>query len=133
MLIAAPGVNGGQTCEQLVEFVDIYPTLCDLAGLTPPPHLQGQSLRPLLNNVDAEFKDAVFTRHGGGDSVRTKDYRYMEMRANKGNGPLQGVGLFDLRSDPAENQDVSRDPAYAPIRTRLQKRLRMSIEATTTP
>ncbi len=68
-------------------------------------------------------KTAIFTRHGGGDSVRTVDFRYMEMRTKNGAGQLQGVGLFDLRKDPAENHDVSHDPAYAEERTRLQKLL----------
>jgi iduronate 2-sulfatase len=123
LLIVAPGVEGGRVCRRLVEFVDVYPTLCDLAGLPQPKHLQGKSLRPLLGDVNADFKEAVFTRHGGGDSVRTVDYRYMEMRTKNGTGELRGVGLFDLRKDPAENQDVSDNPAYAKERERLRQML----------
>lgn len=123
LLIAGPQLEGNRVCERLVEYVDVYPTLCELAGLPQPEHLQGQSLRPLLENVDAEFKDVVITRHGGGDSIRTPDYRYMEMRAQGGRGQLRGVGLFDLRIDPQENQNVAEHPDYAAVRRELQSRL----------
>lgn len=123
LFFVAPRVQGGRVSQRLVEFVDIYPTLCDLAGLQQPAHLHGQSLKPLLENVQAEFKEAVYTRHGGGDSIRTDDFRYMEMRRQRGAGELRGVGLFDLRNDPDENQDVSGDPAYAEIRDELRERL----------
>jgi arylsulfatase A-like enzyme len=120
LLIAAPGVEGGRTCRRLVEYIDIYPTLCDLASLPKPGHLQGQSLAPLLADVEAEHKEAVITRHGGGDAVRTDRHRYMEMRTKNGAGPLLGVGLFDLAKDPDENRNVAEDPAYAEVRDRLK-------------
>jgi arylsulfatase A-like enzyme len=123
LLIAAPGIEGGRVSGRLVEYVDVYPTLCDLAGIPQPDHLQGKSMRPLLQDVQAEHKEAVFTRHGGGDAVRTDDYRYMEMRSRGGSGELQGVGLFDLRKDPEENQNVAEDPAVAETRQRLQAML----------
>lgn len=123
LLIVAPGVEGGRVSRRLVEYVDIYPTLCDLAGLQKPDHLQGQSMRSLLADVDAEHKEAVITRHGGGDAVRTDDYRYMEMRTKNGAGTLRGVGLFDLEKDPDENQNVAEDPDYAKVRERLKARL----------
>lgn len=120
LLIAAPGIDGGRVCRQVVEFVDIFPTLCDLAGLPKPAHLQGQSLHPLLIDADAEHKEAVFTRHGGGDAVRTARYRYKEMRERGGRGELLGVGLFDLEADPQENRNVAEEPAYADVRQHLQ-------------
>ena len=123
LLIAAPGVRGGRVCRRIVEYVDIYPTLCDLAGLPKPEHLQGRSLRGLLADVDAEHKQAVITRHGGGDAVRTQRYRYMEIRARGGRGKLQGVGLFDLEKDPQENQNVAEHAEYAEIRQRLKSLL----------
>ena len=123
LLVAAPGFEGGRVSERLVEYVDIYPTLCELAQLPKPEHLHGQSMVPLLKDVDARFKEAVYTRHGGGDAVRTADFRYMEMRAKGGSGQLQGVGMFDLQKDPEENQDVSNDPAYSEEKQRLQAML----------
>jgi hypothetical protein len=77
-------------------------------------------MRPLLADVDAEHKEAVVTRHGGGDAVRTDGYRYMEMRTKGGRGELQGAGMFDLERDPEENQNVAEDPAYTEMRKRLK-------------
>ncbi|MBC8871505.1 MAG: sulfatase [Planctomycetes bacterium] len=120
LLVVAPGVEGGRVSRRLVEYIDIYPTLCDLAGLPQPAHLQGKSLSALLADVDAEHKEAVITRHGGGDAVRTDGYRYMEMRTKKGAGQLRGVGLFDLDKDPDENQNVAEDPTYEEVREKLK-------------
>jgi arylsulfatase A-like enzyme len=123
LLIAAPGVKGQAVSARLVEYIDIYPTLCELAGLPQPDHLQGQSLCSLLRDVDAAHKDAVFTRFGGGDAVRTDRYRYMEMRSARGRGDLQGVGMFDLEKDPQENQNIAEDSAYARVRKELKNML----------
>jgi arylsulfatase A-like enzyme len=120
LIIVAPGVAGGRASTRLVETIDLYPTLCDLAGLEKPDHLHGKSLRPLLDDADAPHKDAVFTRHGGGDAVRTDRYRYMEVRAGGGRGELRGVGLFDLENDPHENRNVADDPAFADELKRLR-------------
>ncbi len=123
LLIVAPGVAGGQVSHRLVEFIDIYPTLCELADVPQPGHLQGKSLRRLLEDPHAEHKQAVYTRHGGGDAVRTERYRYMEMRSRGGQGNLQGVGLFDLEMDAQENQNVAENAAYAEVRKGLQSML----------
>jgi uncharacterized sulfatase len=61
LLIAAPGVKGGQVCRAPVEFVDLYPTVADFCGVTAPHKLAGQSLRPLLADPRAPHKDAAFT------------------------------------------------------------------------
>lgn len=123
LIIVAPGVGGNRVSHRLVEYVDVYPTLCDLADLPLPMHLQGKSVQPLLQDLQAPHKDAVFTRFGGGDAVRTADYRYMEMRAGGGRGALRGVGLFDLKTDPQENQNVADDPAHATVRRQLKTML----------
>ncbi|TWT83210.1 Arylsulfatase [Planctomycetes bacterium CA13] len=128
LLIVAPNAKGNRVCKELVEYVDIYPTLCDLAGLSKPSHLQGMSMTPLLKDVGAAHKQAVITRHGGGDAIRTHDFSYMEMRAKGGKGNLLGVGLFDLRKDPEQNQDVSEDPAYAETRKHLESELNAARE-----
>ncbi len=56
-----PDKNRGKTTEALVELVDIYPTLCDLAGIATPGTVEGQSLVPLLNNPKLKWKQAAFS------------------------------------------------------------------------
>ena len=54
--------NRGSKSKALVELVDMYPTLCDLAGIDLPQHLEGQSFKPLLDNPDKKWKQAAFTQ-----------------------------------------------------------------------
>ena len=123
LIIAAPGIPGDRDCTRLVETIDIYPTLCELAKISKPAHLQGKSLLPLLLDTDSAHKEVVFSRWGGGDSVRSDRYRYMEMRSDGGRGELQATALFDLKADPEENQNLSEDPAAAAVRQALKARL----------
>ena len=89
LLIRAPGMQAaGRTSAALVELVDLYPTLCDLAGLPKPPHLQGKSFKPLLDTPDMPWKPAAFSLWTGdcntaqgdtiGYSVRAGNFRYTE-------------------------------------------------------
>ncbi|WP_276167316.1 sulfatase [Zobellia alginiliquefaciens] len=53
----------GKSTDALVELVDMYPTLCDLADLSKPTSLEGQSFAPLLSNPNQEWKSAAFTQY----------------------------------------------------------------------
>jgi uncharacterized sulfatase len=109
----APGIKAkGKPCERLVEFVDLYPTLCDLCGVKPPAGLEGDSFRPLLDDPARAWKSAAFTqvRRGKADgrTVRTDRWRYTEWDGGK-----QGVELYDERADPGEYKNLAADPAHA--------------------
>ena len=63
LVIRAPGMKAkGQASDALVELVDMYPTLCALAGLPLPPHLEGHSFAPLLDNPSQPWKKAAFSQ-----------------------------------------------------------------------
>jgi len=65
LIIWTPGMptdTRGKTTDALVELVDMYPTLTELAGLEMPKHLEGQSFVPLLKNPNRIWKDAVFSQ-----------------------------------------------------------------------
>lgn len=90
----------------LVESVDIYPTLCELAGLGLPFHLQGKSFAPLLTNTEMGGKDAVFSRSGlGGETIITRTHSYTEFFDS--NGQLKAKMLYDLRVDEEENTNIA--------------------------
>ena len=108
MMIAGPGVAAkGRATTRIVEFVDIYPTLADLARLPAPAGLHGRSLRPLLNNPQAPWDHPALTqvRRGPanatfmGYSVRTDKWRYTEW-----DDGARGVELYDEAADPNELQ-----------------------------
>ncbi|TWU15330.1 Choline-sulfatase [Allorhodopirellula heiligendammensis] len=53
----------GETSDALVELVDIYPTLCELAGISKPSHLEGHSFAPLLDDPHQSWKQAAFSQY----------------------------------------------------------------------
>lgn len=123
MIIVAPGAGGnGRPSARTVEFVDLYPTLADLCGLTPPAHLAGKSLKPLLENPQATWDKPAFTQvwRGtfAGHSVRTERYRYTEWDDGK-----QGAQLYDYETDPQEHRNLAQDPAHATIVAEMKRLL----------
>ena len=114
------GFKPGATTS-IAEFIDIYPTLCDLTGLPKPNHLRGTSLLPILKDPAASVKNAAISRFGNGDTIRTERYRYTIYRDKKGN--QSGHMLYDHEKDPGENINLADDPAYAQSVTLLSKRL----------
>ena len=118
LIIRVPGApSAGQACCEFVEFVDLVPTLLDLAGIKPPSSLEGLSFAPLFADVAKPWKKAVFLTEDDsefGDVVRTRRHRYMEFK--KGERP---AALFDLEKDPWETTNVVDDPAYAAVRKEM--------------
>ncbi len=113
LIICAPGARGrGTACPRTVEFVDLYPTLAELAGLTPPRNLEGKSLTLLLDKPTAKWDRPAFTqvwrRTFSGHSVRTERYRYIDWDNGK-----QGAQLYDYQTDPEEKHNLVNDPKYA--------------------
>jgi iduronate 2-sulfatase len=109
LIIAGPNIKAGMPSPRLVELIDVYPTLADLAGVSAPSKLPGASLRPLLTKPDAEWNRPAFTQveRGGfpGRSVRTARWRYTEWDEGK-----QGRELYDHQNDPGEMKNLAADP-----------------------
>lgn len=116
---------GGKT-RGLVEFVDIYPTLCELAGLSLPGHLEGTSAAPLLDDPNLPWKPAAFSQYPRGTvmgySMKTDRYRFTAWKANK-TGNVLAAELYDHETDPAENDNVAGQPENAVLVARLRKQL----------
>lgn len=109
LIISAPGFRGSQKTEALVEFVDIFPSLCELAGLEKPVQLQGQSFVSLMKNPELSWKNAVYSRFVQGESVKTKRYLFTEWFNNE--GEVYSTMLYDHQTDPSENINISGDPS----------------------
>lgn len=112
LLVAAPKMKRGATANGITEFVDLYPTLIDLAGFTAPHKMEGTSFKALLRNPNGKGKAAAFTVRGNGKNqgrtVRTDRWRYTEW--NNGNS---GAELYDHRNDPGEYHNLANDAKYA--------------------
>ena len=124
LIITAPGFRAGQKTESLTEFVDLFPTLCDLTGIKVPDALAGKSLVPVLRKPTQTVKAyavSQYPRNGDkvmGYAIRTDHYRYVawfkeEFRKNRvstGSKPV-AVELYDYRKDPEESVNVADDQA----------------------
>jgi arylsulfatase A-like enzyme len=104
LMIKAPGFKRGAKVNSLSEFIDIFPTLCDLAGFEKPSQLQGQSLVGVMKDPETAGKKAVFSRFKSGDSVKTDRYRYTEWM--KKDNKVVAKMLYDHQKDPDENVNV---------------------------
>ena len=122
LIIIAPGYNGNQKTVSPTEFVDVFPTLCQLTGIKIPEQLEGSSLVPILKHPETEFKKfamSQFPRAGNkmGYSLRTKRFRYTQwLPWNKNTGiksytPI-AVELYDYEKDPQEKVNLANNIEY---------------------
>ncbi len=115
-IVRVPGLTkGGSRSEAMVELVDIYPTLAELAGLKPPAHLQGMSLRPLLEHPESPGgKKHAYTVVTRG---QTMGYALRDQRWRYGRWP-DGEELYNLLNDPSEKRNLAGRPE---MKDRLQE------------
>jgi len=107
LIVYAPGKKQNVASPRLVEYVDIYPTLTQLAGLPQAKGMEGTSFVPLLDNPQRQWKKAAYTmvargKGSFGRSVRTDRYRYTEW-----NGGKDGVEFYDHETDVNEWTNVA--------------------------
>ena len=129
LIVRVPGAPGnGRPCKQMVEFVDLVPTIGEMAKLKLPGNLEGLSFVPLLANPDRPWKKAIFMVEAGGNGlgqvVRTDRFSYMEF--SKGAVP---AALYDLEKDPWEMVNVVDEAAYAEARKELAAMLKAGWKA----
>ncbi|PQO45100.1 sulfatase [Blastopirellula marina] len=128
LIIRAPGQKSpGAKTDALVEFVDIYPTLCELADLPLPEHLEGTSAAPLLDTPDAKWKPAAFSQYPRGRDImgytmKTDRYRFTAWK-NKKSGEVVATELYDHHVDPAENDNVAGAAENKELVAQLQQQL----------
>jgi uncharacterized sulfatase len=113
LMISAPGMaNAGKSCATPVEFVDIYPTLSELAGLPAVSGLDGRSLTPLIKDPQAKWDKPAYTYQVRGQirgvTVRTSRFRYTEWDQGKA-----GTELYEETNDPAEMRNLAADSKYS--------------------
>ena len=106
------------TTNGLVELIDLYPTLCELAKIKTPQHCQGKSFASLLENKSAQHRDCAYSVYPTvekqtGHSIRFGDYRYTQWRKNEdGAQAIEGV-LTNLKNDPGEVTNVAQNETHA--------------------
>jgi arylsulfatase A-like enzyme len=162
LLMRGPGgFTGGKVYDAMVSHLDIYPTLCEIAGAEKPGFLQGSSLLPLVHDDVARVHDEIFTEvtfHAAYEptrAVRTERWKYIR-RFDEGQHPvlancddsasketLMEAGwadqivateqLYDLTLDPNEMRNLAEEPAHLEVLEQLRGRLRGWMEETDDP
>ena len=152
LILRGPGgFSGGKASDALVSHIDLFPTVCELAGIDPPEWLQGESLLPLAGGEVDEVRDTIFaekTYHVAYEPercVRTHRWKYIRrfgdrrrpVLPNTDDGPSKdlllanGWGereipkeqLYDIVLDPNEAHNLAGDPAHAGTLEELRGRL----------
>ena len=134
LMFSAPEMEQGQKNSSPVEFVDIYPTLCDLAGIDIPEDLDGVSLKPILSGEKQKVKEFAVSQYPRGNrmgySLRNDRYRYTAWfeidyregeKATKQN--LIAEELYDYVVDKDETANHAKEKAYSEITNKLSKQL----------
>jgi arylsulfatase A-like enzyme len=105
----------------LVEFVDIYPSLCEMSGLPVPEYCEGLSFKPLLSKPDRSWKKAAFSQYPRQDykyigyAAKTDRYRYVEWKDMSADGKIYARELYDHQVDPKENINLAGKKEYETI------------------
>jgi arylsulfatase A-like enzyme len=107
--------GNGQRSASLVEMLDVFPTLCDLAGVPAPKQLEGKSLKPLLEDPKATLHDAAFTQARRGENAEMwgRSVRTTRWRCTEWNEGRDGIELYDHETDPGEFNNLAKDPKHA--------------------
>jgi N-sulfoglucosamine sulfohydrolase len=163
MIIRGPkDFKPGTACDAVVSHLDIYPTLCELAGVPKPAWLEGKSLLPLLRGEVNELHDAVFAEvnyHAAYEpkrAARTARWKYIRRYDGRTTAVLPNCDdsaskqlwlangwqtehmeheeeLFDLMFDPAEQTNLAADPARHAVLLDMRLRLDTWMKATNDP
>ena len=118
LIWVVPGLTPANgRCDRTVDFMSVYPTLTDLCGIATPGHVQGKSIRPLLTDPAAPWKDpAVTTYRYMNHAVRTEDRRYIRYADGS-------EELYDEAQDPYEWTNLAAKPGYESQKAALKESL----------
>lgn len=124
LIVKVPGMEQVKASSQIVEYVDIYPTLCELAGLDLPGHLEGASFASLLSDPEATTDGVAVCQWYEGVTTIRDSWFYTEWIDDADSAYTRM--LYDHRTDPGENVNISEEEAHAGIIENLSAEMRRS-------
>ena len=131
LFIKVPWKIGGKQINNLVEALDIYPTISNLCGLTPPDNLQGKNISGLINNSNDNLNtEYIFTQYARNNNqimgycVRNDRYRYTRW-FNISNTPETYLDeeLYDIIEDPDELENIAGNSNINDIKALLETQI----------
>lgn len=155
------GFTGGKVSDALISHIDIFPTLCDLAGVPHPAWLEGKSLLPVIRGEAREINEEVFAEvnyHASYEpkrAVRTQRWKYIRRYGDKHTPVLPNCddglskslwiehgwknlilpeeSLYDLIFDPNEQHNLAADASFLPVLKEMRERLDRWMHRTSDP
>ena len=128
LIIRVPGFPKNSEVTGLVELIDVYPTLAELAGIPIPSHVEGKSFTRLLKRPGKKGKPAAYTQVNRGSkigyTIRTDRYRLVYWVEE---GEKDVIELYDHKNDPEENLNLAGSPDKRKIQAELLKQLKKDI------
>lgn len=121
MIISIPGNKKRGAESKVVEFVDIYPTLCEAAGLSIPSHTEGKSMVKLIKGEDKSWKDCAIVKWQSGISYFDRNYGYTQW--NDKAGKFRDHMLFIYKDDNLEVENVANNPGNKEIIDTLKSKI----------
>lgn len=122
LIIRVPGMTTGKTNNNITEFIDIYPTLCELSRLPLPDHLEGESLVKRLKKPERTEKDFAVCKFNTGLTLIQEDLFYTEWQNLKDSTVARM--LYDHKTDPEENTNLAGKKEYSELINSLGAQLR---------
>jgi len=133
LIISAPNSPKNQQSTMPVELTDLFPTLCELAGIETPANLDGVSLAPTVLKQQNDIRDFAVSQYPRpkhmGYTLRTERFRYVAWYQNQGDEAADGhtapasTELYDYKLDPNETRNLANEPAYAQVSADLSAKL----------
>jgi arylsulfatase A-like enzyme len=115
--VQGDGFQSGAKCDQPVNLIDLFPTVVEMAGLSPSDELEGQSLLPLVRNPDSAWKDHTVTTFGRGNhAITAKRWRYIQYFDGS-------AELYDRSTDPHEWNNLVADPQFRQLVVEFKNRV----------
>ena len=123
LIVSSPGMKKNVKTTAMTEYIDIYPSLCEIAGIEIPKYLTGTSFVPVLKDPNLEVKSEIYTRYRKGEAVVDHNYSYTEF-VNKKGEPTNAFMLFDIKNDKKQNVDISKQPRNAKTVEKYREKLK---------
>jgi iduronate 2-sulfatase len=132
LIVSAPGFEPARTAA-IAELVDLYPTICDLANVDPPEHLEGQSLLPVLQNPQAKSDSIALSQYARfrdkymGRALRNDRYRFVAWMETDTNRVVHRE-LYDHSVDTAETLNLASQSSNTELVAELEAQLREAFQ-----
>ena len=109
LIVNASNIPKNKKTNSIAELVDLYPSICELANISQPTHLEGESFVNALKNPSGIYKNTALARYQKGETLVADNYFYTEWNKK---GKTIAKMLYDHKIDPDENRNLVLESAY---------------------